>query len=104
VRLENASFQLPKSSGCRPNLQEGWVGGKISLDNDQWQWVVDCNRQPKKNNEQFDLSLEGANLNSFLAHDVPAKQNILQSEKMYGLHKSEFCTYVLLQTDHILLK
>ena len=58
----------------------------------------------RKNNEQFNLSLEGANSNLFLAHDFPAMQNILQLEKMCGLHKSEFCVCVLLQTDHILLK
>jgi hypothetical protein len=32
---------------------------KNSLDNDQWQWVVDCIRQPKKSNEQFDLPVRG---------------------------------------------
>jgi hypothetical protein len=32
---------------------------KISLDNDQWQWVVDCVWQPKKSNEQFDLPVRG---------------------------------------------
>jgi len=32
---------------------------KISLDINQWQWVVDCVRQPKKSNEQFDLPARG---------------------------------------------
>jgi hypothetical protein len=33
---------------------------KISLDIDQWQRVVDCIRQPKKSNEQFDLPVRGS--------------------------------------------
>ncbi len=32
---------------------------KISLDNNQRQWVVNCIRQSKKSNEQFDLPAQG---------------------------------------------
>jgi len=56
---ENASFQVPKSSGCRPNLREWWVGERISLGDNERQWVVNCVRQSKKDNDQFDLPCEG---------------------------------------------
>ena len=48
VGSENAGFRLPKSSGCRPNLREWWVGEKISLDNDGRQWFIDGRWQSKK--------------------------------------------------------
>ena len=51
--------KTPKVLVYLPVLREWRVGEKISLDNDQWQWVVDCVRQPKKSNEQFDLPVRG---------------------------------------------
>ena len=72
VGSENASFQLQKSSGCKPNLWEWWVGEKISLGNDERQWVVDCVRQPRKNNGQFDLPCEGGKSEIGSLHGVPA--------------------------------
>ncbi len=69
---ENASFQVPKSSGCRPNLREWWVGVKISLNNDERQLVVDCVRQPRKNNGQFDFPRKGGKFEIGSLHGVPA--------------------------------
>jgi hypothetical protein len=48
VGSENASFRLPKSSGCRPNLREWWVGEKISLANDGRRWIADEFGSPKE--------------------------------------------------------
>ena len=88
---ENASFQLPKSSGCRPNLWEWRVGEKISLDNDQWQWVVDCVRQPKKSNEQFDLPVRGASSNWIFKMVFPRRRKeTLLSHECVALTRSEF--------------
>jgi len=48
------------------------VGEKISLSNDERQWVVDCVRQPRKNNAQFDLPFEGGKSEIGSLHGVPA--------------------------------
>ena len=71
---ENASFQLPKSSGCRPNLREWWVGEKISLDNDERPWIVDCIRQSKKSNEHSSCLIRGGKFESGSCHGVPAQK------------------------------
>jgi hypothetical protein len=45
---------------------------KISLGNDERQWVVDCVRQPRKNNGQFNLPCEGRKSEIRSLHGVPA--------------------------------
>ncbi len=45
---------------------------KISLGNDESRWVVECVRQPRKNNGQFDLPCEGGKSEIGSLHGVPA--------------------------------
>jgi hypothetical protein len=45
---------------------------KISLGNNERQWVVDCVRQPRKNNGQFDLPCEGGKSEIGSLHGLPA--------------------------------
>ena len=52
---EIVGFQLPKSSGYRPNLREWWVGEKISLDYVEGEWLsIAFGNQ--KNNGKFEPS------------------------------------------------
>ena len=41
-------FPNSKSSGWGPNLREWWLGEKISLNNNESQWIVDNRWQAKK--------------------------------------------------------
>ena len=65
-------ISTPKVLAVRPNLREWWVGEKISLDNDERRWVVDCVWQSKKDNGQFDLPCEGGKSEIGSLHGVPA--------------------------------
>ena len=74
---ENVSFQTPKSSGCRPNLREWWVGEKISLDNDKGDGIVVGRRQSKKTMRRSLLPLKrfrGRMSGSHFCHGVPAQR------------------------------
>ena len=88
---ENASFKLPKSSGCRPNLRVWWVGEKISLDNNQRQWVVNCVLQPPK--KQWAIRpppFEGASSNLDLSMVFPHKRKELLAYECVALTRLRF--------------
>ena len=75
VGSENASFETPKSSGCRPNLRERWVGEKISLCIDKGNGIVVSRRQSKKTMRRSLCFLwryfEEGRLDLIFGHGVP---------------------------------
>jgi len=75
---------------------------KISLDNDERWWVVECVRQSKKDNGQFDLPHEGGKSKIGSLHGVPARREKTLVPWMCGYHAIENFWSIFLSRQTIL--
>ena len=75
---------------------------KISLDNDERRWVVDCVRQSKKDNGQFDLPCEGGKSEIGSLHGVPTWRKRTLVPWMCGCHAIENFWSIFLSRQTIL--
>jgi len=88
VGSENVSFQLLKSSGCRPNLREWWVGEKLALITMDGNGLLIAFGNKKKH-EQFNLPHQGGKFEFGSLYGGPAqkKRTPLLAMKVWFSHQ-----------------